>query len=293
MTRPVSILSRARPDDLRREPFPHLVIHGALPESYFRELEDSYPSDALIVENDFYRAGTLEGATPNERYQISSAQALEKGLLAPVWTDFVAYHTSVAFYREFLELFGEAIRETYPRLENELGCRLGDCRIGVRRRDDERADVVLDCQVGINTAPIVPGRVLGPHLDSPVELFAGLLYVRRPGDDGTGGDLQLQAWRSRKRRLQGKLRIEDALVETVGTVAYEPNTFVLFLNSPRSIHAVTPRSLTPHSRRLVNVIGEVYPRLPAGLFSREDVERSGSLLSRGRDLLRSLGRPAS
>ncbi len=146
----------------------------------------------------------------------------------------------------------------------------------------------------MNTPLERPGRVLGPHLDNPLELFAGLLYLRRSGDESTGGDLQLQTWRSRRRRLNGKMRIEDELVDTVSTVAYEPNTFVLFPNLPVSIHAVTPRSASPLSRRLVNIIGEVYPCLPSGLFSREDVERSGaqSLLSRVVDLARGLRRAA-
>ena len=290
-----SILGRARPLDVKLEPFPHLVIREALPERYYRELEECYPSDELVVAND--RRGSIElgTAAPNERYQISAAEALDGELLAPIWSDFVAYHTSDEFYRELLGVFGEAIRSTYPDLEARMERSLEDCRIGVRRRDDATSDVVLDCQVGINTAPIERGRTLGPHLDNPVELFAGLLYVPHPDDDSTGGALQLQTWRSETRRHRGKLRIEDALVETFATVSYEPNTFALFLNSPVSVHAVTPRSVTPMSRRLVNIIGEVYPILPSGLFSREDVgaRKSRSLLSRGGDLLRSLIRAAS
>jgi hypothetical protein len=150
--------------------------------------------------------------------------------------------------------------------------RLEDCRVGVRRRDDPVSDVVLDCQLGINTAPTEPGRVLGPHLDNPVELFAGLLYMRRPNDPSTGGDLLIQRWRSKRRLYRGKHRIDDSLVETVDRIAYQPNVFVLLVNSPVSIHSVTPRSVTGMSRRLVNIIGEVYPRLPSGLFARLDVE---------------------
>ena len=35
------------------------------------------------------------------------------------------------------------------------------------------------------------------------------------------------------------------------------------------VHAVSERDITPHSRRLVNIIGEVYKALPEGLFVKE------------------------
>jgi hypothetical protein len=38
----------------------------------------------------------------------------------------------------------------------------------------------------------------------------------------------------------------------VVSVPYEANTLVLFLNSPNSVHGVTPRPPTPHVRRYIN-----------------------------------------
>jgi hypothetical protein len=39
-------------------------------------------------------------------------------------------------------------------------------------------------------------------------------------------------------------------------VPYKRNVLAMFINSYTSIHAVSPRSVTPFSRRLVNVIGQ-------------------------------------
>ncbi len=77
MPDPYGILANARRADEQTTPFPHLVIREALPERHYRELEESYPADQLMVENDFYRSGELTTAMPNERYQISAAEALD------------------------------------------------------------------------------------------------------------------------------------------------------------------------------------------------------------------------
>jgi hypothetical protein len=124
-------------------------------------------------------------------------------------------------------------------------------------RGTSKAMLQMECQPGVNTPQTKAGRVRGPHLDNPIELYGGLLYM----GEGQGGDLEVQRL-VKPPRYHGKLEIEYDCVETVATVPYEPNMFVLFLNTPTSIHAVTPRPATPHCRRLVNVTGE----LPGMLF---------------------------
>ena len=45
-------------------------------------------------------------------------------------------------------------------------------------------------------------------------------------------------------------------VKLVSEVPYKRNVLAMFINSYTSIHAVSPRSVTPYSRRLVNMIGQ-------------------------------------
>ena len=93
-----------------------------------------------------------------------------------------------------------------------------------------------------------------------------LLYFRRSDDHSTGGDLEIWRWKEgREPAFLGK-QASEADAELVSTIPYRANTLVAFVNSERALHAVSIRQPTPHSRRLVNIIGEVYRPLPNGLF---------------------------
>ena len=49
-------------------------------------------------------------------------------------------------------------------------------------------------------------------------------------------------------------------------VPYGKNLFVMFINSKKSIHGVSPRSKTKRSRRLINIIGEMYSHPNGGMW---------------------------
>jgi hypothetical protein len=61
-------------------------------------------------------------------------------------------------------------------------------------------------------------------------------------------------------------RIDPDKVEKVKTIDYEPNTFVMRLNTPHSIHSVSPRGITDWPRRYVNFPSECYGSVPEGFF---------------------------
>lgn len=152
--------------------------------------------------------------------------------------------TTTSFWHGVLSAFGRHIREYYPHLND-----LRFYRTSVRGAGDGLMQ--LDCQPGVNTPQTTRSRVRGPHLDNPIELYAGMLYM------GEGeGDLEI--YRQVKPLVfHGKLEIEDDCVEVVSTVKYQPNTLVFFLNTPKSIHGVTYRNPTDKCRRMVNFIGEM------------------------------------
>jgi len=151
---------------------------------------------------------------------------MQQSLLAAHWKQFIAYHTSQAFYDEVAELFAEGILRYRPDLY-ALAARLQNIKdapedgaggsgdtaasenvrkyyelanitslravrgrgAGVNLRD---ADVKLECQVGINSPSSRGGTsVRGPHVDRRGELFAGLLYLKHPRDNSRGGDLRV------------------------------------------------------------------------------------------------------
>ncbi len=267
MSNKLSVLSRVRKEDLKLDPYPHLAIDCCLDEAVYRELEEAYVSDEVILGHDFYHVSDASAPPNNERRQLSALGVLTGETRVPqIWHDFIAYHTSQEFFHELLDICEPAIKATVPDLEERLGTSLRDAPVGVRRLDDDLASVVLDCQPGINTPVREACTVLGPHLDNPVELYAGLLYFRDDHDDSQGGEFVVQKWRSGTPRLFGKNRILPEDVIDCAYVPYRRNQFAFFINTINTIHAVMPRQATGWSRRLVNIIGEVYPKVPEGIF---------------------------
>ena len=262
------VLNRCKPDSLRMQPFPHLVIHNALKKRIYTELADSYPSDKKIIKINSWRTGA---PGKNKRVDIC-AKDVKSGChkIPSIWQDFVEYHTSDAFYCRFRDVFAVALRKYYPDLLETLES-MPSPLVGTRFHPDDSRPLSLDCQIGINTICPIERSVIGPHVDDPVELYAGLLYFKRPNDAAMGGDLEICRWK----RL-ARPRFDTAMphlainshTRKVATVKYAPNTLVFFLNTLDSVHSVTPRSASTVSRRLVNIIGEVYNIKARGLFER-------------------------
>ena len=82
-----------------------------------------------------------------------------------------------------------------------------------------------------------------------------------------GGDLTISRY---NRDLAGKAErhtkfkgayIDDDNLDVVRTVTYDKNLAVLFINSLDSVHGVTVRQPSPHSRLFVNLVGEIDPPL--------------------------------
>jgi hypothetical protein len=235
------------PDDVKLEPFPHVVVKNAIEDELCAELLREYPQqDAFGGEG-----------SSNKRLGLPANEVVDNETIAAVWREFIDLHASPVFQKQMLDLFADAIRREYPALEQQIGG-FESWRSGMRHRESfSQADLLLDAQISINT-PVVgaPSSVRRVHLDDPSKLFAGLFYLREEGDDSTGGDLEICRYRSRPRGFRGP-EVYDRFVQAVSTVPYARNTLVLFLNTSRSLHGVTVRSRTTHPRRFVNLIAEV------------------------------------
>jgi hypothetical protein len=254
--------------DIRRDPYPHIVVDDCLPPDVYAELARTYPDDETILR--------LSGAQDkyvirqNHRYDLSAHRILRNpNSVSPAWEDFVRYHVSHDFFRDFLNLLGPELAMTYPALEHRLGRPMNEWTTGIRF-DPERdhGDIALDCQIGINTPLRRKSTTRGVHTDAPDELFAVLLYFRRDDDRTRGGDLEICQWKKGVPHLFVHRDVDASDTESRGLVPYKANTLVMFINSAVSLHAVTPRDPTPLSRRLVNIVGRVHRSVPEGLFER-------------------------
>lgn len=227
------------------EPFPYLIINNALPQELYKELSSNYPSNEIIAGDDLLKN--------NIRYQLSVETTIENLHVSQIWKDFVFYHTSKEFYIEVLNVFGEELDKYYSHLGN-----LYSKNTHWRKKNTKtfpHQKIALDCQIGINSPVFKKSSVINAHLDNPVELYAGLFYLREPEDNG-GGHLIIYRQKDKTKRYPHKVEIPNYELEIENIVEYQPNTFVLMMCTPQSIHGVSPREVTNYSRRLVNIIAE-------------------------------------
>jgi hypothetical protein len=242
-----SVLDRVTPADVRKEPFPHIVVDNALPQADYAALATSFP--------DFQEVGWAGTPPSNQRFARSTFlyEILES--VPDCWRAFGARHTSRAYLRQVHALFAG---HWSPAAEAEWA-RLETATLGLYMRDHD-ADIQCDARVELNT-PVkdAPSSVRGGHLDTANRLFSGLLYMRPDGDDTPGGDLCLYRPAAGVDTLTRKNAFAfeaEELVEAV-RVPYAANRLVMFPNNPAAIHGVTPRPLTPWQRNYVFITAEV------------------------------------
>jgi len=276
----LSILQNLKTADIKLTPYPYVVIDKALPEKLYRQLSKAYPSVHVIFHNAFRKKDTV--MQQNQRYDLSAAEIYntEEIELGP-WRDFVYYHTSQEFFDEVMDKLGVAIHNIYPDFLSWLQDKApgGKPRAGIRRHGDKPAqcEMALDCQIGMNSPTTESGTsVIGPHLDSPKELFAGLFYLKHEKDKAKGGDLVLYQWnQGEKIAFYEKRYIKPELVTPFATVSYGPNRFAMVFNSLEAVHGVTARGKSIYPRRLCNIIMETYPSFPC-LFEVKPYQKDTS-----------------
>jgi hypothetical protein len=262
-----SLLANRTARDLVAAPFPHLVASPALPAAAYDELARHFPSPDAILHG---RSSDRNNSAARLPYFLADGNAA----VDPRWQAFFAYHVSQRFWLDIVGVFGAMIRERYPALEGKVGRRLEDWRVvprGETARIGRDADLELDCQFVVNTPVRELSAVRTLHLDGQDTLFSGLFYMREPADTVGGGELQLGRWRRAPRVLESRMIIPRD-VEVVKTVPYAANLFTCFVNGPGSVHAVTPRGVTPLFRRYVNLIAKVgfdlFELAPVGKVAR-------------------------
>lgn len=256
---PLSILSKAAKANLVTAPYPHLVITEALDPTIFEQLSNQFPDDGII----------LNGRPQKDTwFDYPACKVVEDERISPLWRDFFRHHTSKAFFDELVALAGPQLLALKPDLETQAGRRLEDFSVGMRpggRGDPlaDGADASMECQFYLNYTR-QPRIVRGPHVDRPSELFAALLYFRDKDDESSGSSLEIcEATENLYPNPHAvkistlPAEIDSTQVRTVKTAAYAANTLVLFLNSARSIHAVSPRTPTMVPRRHINFCCDV------------------------------------
>ena len=254
----ISVLGTFQKGDFYRDPFPHLIIRDALPNAVCDQLIKEYPSlDTLKV----------DATQNNTRWNFPASLVKNSEGISELWKELIEYHSSPAFFDELVDIFGESLIDLYPgRFESQQ--QLKELAVGVRGVDSfSDKDVLLDAQIAGNTPATSTRSVRSTHVDGTQALFAGLLYLRQEDDDSVGGDLEIRRFRSEvsDARKPGCFRnatyVDDRWTEVVKTVKYDRNVLVILVNGIDSLHGVTPRQPTPHTRLFMNLVTDLDPPL--------------------------------
>ena len=124
---------------------------------------------------------------------------------------------------------------------------------------DKNKNIWTDCQAVMHK-PITETTSRTPHIDNPMEMWAGLLYMPYKNDESVGGEFQLHKVKNKISKVnmsKGRQVFDEDLGPVVKTVPYKRNTFVMFANnSPNTVHSVSMRISPTAYRRSVNIIGE-------------------------------------
>ena len=227
-----------------KHPYPHVCVDEALPEHIYNELAETFPQD-LVCSTQPHDGGIT--------YRYKSNPALVEGKISNIWQEFFEYHTSADYFRECISLFEPWIEELYPQYLDDMYSK------PVTVRDvDNTGSYVTDCQFVVHEPVDETGTSRTPHIDNPVEIYAGLLYMRLPEDESTGGNFTIHEVTGEITEVNKTLgrQVEDSLHKPVKQVPYVANSFCMFLNVKDSVHSVTPRVRPQHRRQSINIIGE-------------------------------------
>ena len=230
--------------EVHTDPYPYVCVEGALPEARYKELCDTFPME-LVTSTDPHDGGICY------RYKMKECQ---QEAPPAIWQDFFAYHTSPEYFSACIELFAPSIEKYYSSdtVRNFL-------RGHVTTRDvDNSGQYVTDCQFVVHEPVDQTGTSRTPHVDNPVEIYAGLLYMRLPGDTAQGGNFTVHRTTGEITEVNKSLgrQVDDHLHVPHYEVPYEANNFCMFLNVKNSVHGVTPRIQPSMRRRSINIIGE-------------------------------------
>jgi hypothetical protein len=251
----MNILKNFKKKNYSSNPYPFFTINNAFTEKEYRMLESDYKLIiSLLKLNKNYSENNI-------RLQISSENFLNNNLLKKTsWYDFILFHNSKEFILSLFDIFYEDIIKYYPNLVGAINKKDNQNFNDIRTKNNlNKYEFISDVQPGINTPVYKKSSVRGPHVDNPVELIGGLFYLREKSDTSEGGDLIIHDTNEHEIYFEGKAEVQNLeVLKPVLKIPYSANHCVFFLNTLKSVHSISQRSMTNFNRNLTNIIIERY-----------------------------------
>jgi hypothetical protein len=257
MDKNLSIINNFKKKDYNSYPFPYFVIDKPYNDKIYSNLEKDYNLFiSHFKKNEDYEKNNI-------RLQISSNDFFKSNLFKnSIWHDFISYHSSKKFFLDIIDIFYDDIYKIYPDIINLIeNNKNKENFLGLReKKNNEKFFFVSDCQPGINTPVKIESTVRNSHVDNPVELIAGLFYLRLPNDNSIGGDLEIMENNNKNEiKFYNKAEVyNNNDLKVFKKINYKKNNVIFFLNTINSIHRISPREKCSIPRNLTNIIFETY-----------------------------------
>ncbi len=256
-----SIFDRISSKHVQSYPFPHAVVHNALPAYLVDQLLATRPelSQVASAYSHAERAAGQLDVRPGEKIHLRSAQLLNAHFASAAWKDTVRQYLRASELAKLLSAFAPSIRSQYPQIEKEWGS-ISNWTIGQRFVDSAYDFVLLaDVQLSYHApSPVLMVAERGPHLKVTNKLLICQYFLRIAEDQSPGGDLLLYGVKDNSSLTFGK---DQQVVNTESLILakcieYKANTAVAFLNSPRSFQAFSEHGGTHHPCFYLNIVLE-------------------------------------
>lgn len=235
------------------DPFPHIYVEELIDDGLCRQLATQVPPvDIYTSGRSFY---------DDEKLYLSSQRLLSDPGVSKTWKRIVAEHICPETYWDFYRLFEAEIARESPELADRLS-KVQSSRIGQRGRDTD-CDVLMEAQL-VYFMPVrgASGAERGPHVKTPEKIFGSFLCLRRDDDDSSGHDFVLHTMRNGSAPALGKRNQVDANdLVPVRRLPRKRNTYVGFLNTPRTVTEMTPRSTCTKPAVYLNILVALSPRM--------------------------------
>jgi hypothetical protein len=258
-----SIFHNLDPALVVRDPFPHICVEGLLDDELCRQLA------AEIVPLQELTGG--RGYSDDEKFYRYGPELLANPETSECLKRFIAENVTADAYRDFYRLFEADIAREFPKLAHRLA-KVAPSRIGQRtspraRSRDRARDKKLDVHMDVLQVYFMPVRGTdaaerGPHLKTSEKIFNGFLCLRTDEDNSTGGDQVLHGIQPGAPLSPGhRNQVDPKDIYAARTIPRQRNTFVGYLNTPRSVTEMTPRSTSPFPSVYLNIVVGLSPRM--------------------------------
>ncbi len=222
------------------DPYPHIMIEGALPEQIHNELLNTLPNDLIDQQEPRDHHG-------KRTYKVSQAKN-EGWRISNIWREFTEYHTSQEFFDRVMDIFSPW-HDVLPIKKNN---------IILEDRSKKEMPPGFNCYTDFSFVKHPPQNNVSnrtPHCDNEKEIYAGLYYLKHKNDQSTGGGFNIH--KADRLDMTG-LRELLHPGPIVNTCPYNSNNFVMFFNLKRSVHSVEPRINATHPRISINMIARYH-----------------------------------